>query len=114
MGPWNSDAMDSARRVLFMLCGTYLLSALILWWADAKRRDVWLWVLTGGSGIVLTLLLQRDRPLVWIGLALALGPQMVSATYGDLRRDNRALIAIDIGGLATLAVGLALARHALG
>ena len=58
-------------------------------------------------------MLDRGRPLVWIGLVVALGPQMVSATYGDLRRGNRLLGWIDIGGLATLAVGLALGRHAL-
>ena len=105
--------MDSARRSLLVLSATYLLSAFVLWRASAKRRDVWLWIVTGSAGIALTLLLDRDRPFVWVGLAIALGPQMVSATIGDLRRGNRVLTLIDIGGLVTLAVGLALGRHAL-
>ncbi len=105
--------MDSARRSLLVLSATYLVSALLLWRAHAKQRDVWLWVVTGSAGIALASLLDRDRPLVWIGLAIALGPQMVSATIGDLRRGNRLLLAIDIGGLMTLAVGLVLGRHAL-
>ena len=96
-----------------MLCGTYLLSALVLYLAHAKTRDVWLWVLTGTSGIALTALLARGRPLVWIGLLVALGPQIASATRGDLRRNNRVLTLVDVGGLATLAVALALSRRAL-
>jgi hypothetical protein len=105
--------MDSARRSLLVLSATYLLSAFVLWRAQAKKRDVWLWTVTGSAGIVLTLLLDRDRALVWVGLAVVLGPQMVSATIGDLRRGNRLLVAIDLGGLVTLAIGLVLGRHAL-
>ena len=105
--------MESARRTLYVLSATYLVSAVVLWRAKAEMRDVWLWVLTGLSGVVLTSTLDRDRPLVWIGLLVALGPQMVSATIGDVRRHNRLLVWIDIGGLATLVVGLALGRHAL-
>ena len=109
----DSAVMDSARRSLFVLSVTYLVSALVLWRARARQRDVWLWIVTGVSGIALTFLLDRGRPLVWIGLAVALGPQMVSATIGDLRRGNRLLVLVDIAGLVTLAVGLAMGRHAL-
>lgn len=105
--------MDSARRSLLVLSATYLVSAFVLWRLHSKRRDVWLWVVSGSAGIALTLLLDRDRPFVWIGLAIALGPQMVSATIGDLRRGNRALTLIDIAGLITLALALILGRHAL-
>lgn len=106
--------MDPARRTLYALSATYLLSGVILWRVHAKQRDVWLWVLTGGAGFVLTAALDRDRPLVWIGLLVALGPQMLSATWGDLRRGNRLLTIVDVGGLITLTVGLALGRQALG
>ena len=105
--------MDSARRTFLVLCATYLLSAFVLWRVHEKQRDVWLWILTGSAGIALTFLLDRSRPLVWVGIAVALGPQMVSATVGDLRRGNRLLTLIDIGGLVTLTVGLVLGRHAL-
>ena len=105
--------MERAQRTFLALSCTYLLSAVILQIANAKRRDVALWFATGVGGIVLSLLLKPGRPLVWLGLLVVLGPQMLSATKGDLVRKNRLLVIIDIAGLLSIVGGLALAHRAL-
>ena len=105
--------MEQARRIFLVLSGTYILSAVILQIAHAKRRDIALWLATGVGGIVFSLLLKPGRPLVWLGLLVVLGPQMLSATRGDLVRRNRLLVIIDIVALLSIVVGLALAHRAL-
>ncbi len=105
--------MEQAQRTFLVLSGTYLLSAVLLQIVHSKRRDIALWFATGVGGVVLSLLLKPGRPLVWLGLLVVLGPQMLSATKGDLVRKNRLLVVIDVAGLLSIVVGLALAHRAL-
>ena len=78
---WRS--MEQARQIFLVLSCTYILSAVILQITHAKRRDSELWLATGVGGIIFSLLLKPGRPLVWLGLLVVLGPQMLSATKGD-------------------------------
>ena len=103
----------TAKLILYIVAGSYLVSAAMLGVMRARGTTVpaWViagWLLTGLIGLALTAALGPGRGGVWWGLLVALGPWMVYALVGDLRLGHYVIAAIDVAGLSAIAYALAI------
>jgi hypothetical protein len=110
--------LPAGRILLLVVAASYLLSAGLL--AAARLRGVrmehWViagWLLTGLAGATLAAALQPGRPVVWVGLLVALGPWMLYSLAYDVREGVWVMVAADVAGLAAIALGLTFSREAL-
>ncbi|HEX8910896.1 MAG TPA: hypothetical protein VF796_00955 [Humisphaera sp.] len=110
--------LPAGRVLLFVVAGTYVLSAALLGFARWRGAAVawWVlvgWVATGVAGMALAASLRPGRPAVWAGLLLALGPWMLFSLAYDVRERVWVMAALDVAGLLAIAWGLGMARAAL-
>ena len=99
--------LATARVIFICIAASYLLSAAILGWVRSRGEAVAAfaiagWAITGVVGIALSLLLASQRPIVWIGLLVALVPWMVYALIGDAGEKRIFMTIADAAGLGAI------------
>ena len=107
--------LATARLILAIVCGSYLLSAAILGVARLRGQPVpaWVilaWLVTGLLGFALLPALRPGRPLVLASIGVVLLPWMAYSLVGDLRGKHWLVAVTDVAGLAAIAYSLWLAR----
>jgi hypothetical protein len=103
--------LSTARLILGITCGTYLLSAALLGWAKYRGQPVTAfgvtgWAVTGAVGLALLPWLTPKGWGVIIAIAAVLGPWMVYALVSDLRLGHWIIAVMDFAGLVAIAFSL--------
>jgi hypothetical protein len=107
--------LPASRLILAILCGSYLLSGILLTWARVAGQAVpgWKiggWFITGVIGAVLLGWLSPNRPLVSLAMLIVLGPWMALALADDTRGRHFIIAAVDLAGLFAIGYSLWLIR----
>ncbi len=96
-----------ARVILWIMVGSYLLSAALLSWARVAGQivPVWkiiAWAVTSIVAAALLPFLTANRPLIAVAILIALAPWMAFATYEDTRSRHFVIAVVDLAGLLAI------------
>lgn len=102
------QSIASARMILMIVAGSYVLSAAILGFVRWRGTTVpsWMiggWLVTGLLGIALSAMLAPGRGAVWVLLMLVLFPWMIYSLVSDLRSGNWIIACTDVAALLAIA-----------
>jgi hypothetical protein len=104
-----------SRLILAIVCGSYLLSAVLLTWARLAGQTVpgWKiagWIVTGIGAAILLRWLSSDRPIVSVAIFLLLAPWMAIALVDDVRGRHFIIAVVDLAGIVAITYALWIIR----